>query len=54
MHATRKGRLLTKCLIAAGIAVAVGRSAFGQSSDIEVHGYLRGYVGWNTDQGTWA
>lgn len=46
MHAARKGRLLTRCLISAGIAVAVGRSA-----DIEAHRYVRGYVGWNTDQG---
>ena len=50
MHAIRKGRMLTRSLIAASIAAALGGSAFGQSSDIEVQGYVRGYAGWNTDK----
>ena len=50
MHAIRKGRMLTRSLIAAGIAAALGGSAFGQSSDVEVQGYLRGYAGWNVDK----
>lgn len=50
MHAIRKGRMLTRSLIAASIAAAVGGSAFGQSSDVEVQGYVRAYAGWNVDK----
>jgi hypothetical protein len=61
MHATKKDRTLTQTLIATGIAVAMGSSAFGQESDaggsvfgkgsdVEFHGYLRAYAGWTTER----
>ena len=49
MQLTNKDRLLTRRLITIGIAAAMGSSAFGQNSDVEVHGYVRAYAGWTAE-----
>ena len=50
MQLTRKDRMLTKSLITTGIAALMGGSAFGQESDVEVRGYMRGYAGMTTER----
>ena len=50
MQLTKKDRILTRSLITTGIAAVMGSSAWGQSSEVEVHGYTRAYAGWTTGE----